>query len=57
MNLRDLDIPMNEFDRNMERLVLYSCEDISHFFSPRPMTVEQCEKIFRYAYEGKDIDF
>lgn len=57
LNLKDLDIPADEFDKNMENLVLYSCEDICHFFSPRPMTTDQCEKIFRYAYEGKDVDF
>ncbi|UCD85395.1 MAG: iron-containing alcohol dehydrogenase, partial [Deltaproteobacteria bacterium] len=57
LSLKDLDISADEFDKNMEKLVLYSCEDICHFFSPRPMTADQCEKIFRYAYEGKDIDF
>jgi pyruvate-formate lyase-activating enzyme len=31
--------------------------DIAGFLSPRPVTQAQCEKIFRYAYEGKDIDF
>ncbi len=57
LNLKDLGIPADEFDKNMEKLVLYSCEDICHFFSPRPMTMDQCERIFRYAYEGKDVDF
>jgi hypothetical protein len=41
----------------MKELVLYSIEDPSAFSSPRPITAEQCEKLFRYAYEGKDIDF
>lgn len=57
LSLKDLGIPAEEFKKNMEKLVLYSCEDISHFFSPRPMTTEQCERIFSYAYEGKDVDF
>jgi hypothetical protein len=31
--------------------------DISSILSPRPVTVAQCRKIMRYAYDGKDIDF
>jgi hypothetical protein len=38
-------------------LVQYTCEDIDTLFSPRPMTPMQCEKIFRYAHAGTDIDF
>ena len=55
--LKDLGIPADEFERQMETLVLYSMEDIDSVFSPRPMTPAQCEKIFRYAYDGRDIDF
>jgi alcohol dehydrogenase class IV len=57
LNLKDLGIPAKEFDRQMEMLVLYSTEDIDSVFTPRPMTPAQCEKILRYAYDGKDIDF
>jgi alcohol dehydrogenase class IV len=57
LSLKELNIPADEFEKNMEKLVLYSCEDICHFFSPRPMTADQCERIFSYAYEGKDVDF
>jgi alcohol dehydrogenase class IV len=57
LNIRDLGISEDQFNDNLEKLVLYTVEDISSFMSPRPMTQEQCEKIFRYAYEGKDIDF
>jgi alcohol dehydrogenase class IV len=57
LNLKDLGISKSDFEKKMEQLVLYTIEDIDTFFSPRPMTADQCEKIFRYAYEGKDIDF
>jgi alcohol dehydrogenase class IV len=57
LNLKDLGISKGDFKKNMENLVLYAVEDISTYYSPRPMTAEQCEKIFLYAYDGKDIDF
>jgi len=57
VDLKGLGISSEAFDQQMDKLVAYSIEDPSTFSSPRPMTPEQCEKIFRYAYEGKDIDF
>jgi hypothetical protein len=57
LNLKELGIKADEFDQKMETLVLYTMEDIDTFFSPRPITAAQCEKILRYAYDGKDIDF
>jgi alcohol dehydrogenase class IV len=57
LNLRDLGISRTDFEKNMEKLVLFTVEDIDSYFSPRPMTADQCEQIFRYAYEGKDVDF
>jgi alcohol dehydrogenase class IV len=57
LKLKDLGISKSDFKKKMEDLVLYTVEDIDSYFSPRPMTADQCEKIFQYAYEGKDIDF
>jgi alcohol dehydrogenase class IV len=57
LSLKELGISKKEFDEKMETLVLYTVEDIDSVFSPRPMTPAQCEKIFRYAYDGMDIDF
>jgi alcohol dehydrogenase class IV len=57
LNLKDLGIPENEFEQNLENFALYTVEDIATFFSPRPITLNQCKRILRYAYEGKDIDF
>ena len=56
-NLKGLGIEKKAFKDNMEKLVLYSIEDIDTFFTPRPITKDQCKKILMYAYEGKDIDF
>jgi alcohol dehydrogenase class IV len=57
LSLKELGIPRDEFERQMGALVTYSVEDIDTVFSPRPITEAQCEKMFWYAYEGKDIDF
>lgn len=57
LNLKDMGIDASDFDQKMEKLVLYTIEDIDSFFSPRPITKAECEKILRYAYEGKIIDF
>ena len=57
LNLKDLDISEENLEKNMEKLALFTHEDIDSVFSPRPITIDQCKKIFRYAFEGKDIDF
>lgn len=63
---RQLDVPLDlagagisseDLETRMDMLVQYTCEDIDTLFSPRPMTPMQCEKIFRYAHAGTDIDF
>lgn len=64
--LRELDVPTDlkgigitreQLDKNMKKLVIDSIEDPDTFGSPRWMTEEQCEKLFLYAFEGKDVDF
>ncbi|MBW1815848.1 MAG: iron-containing alcohol dehydrogenase [Deltaproteobacteria bacterium] len=64
--LTELDVPLTlkgfgieqaDFEAKLPKLVEYSYGDISCYLSPRPITAEQCEKVMRYAYEGKDIDF
>jgi alcohol dehydrogenase class IV len=57
LSLKELGISQKEFNEQMETLVLYTVEDVDTVFSPRPMTAAECEKIFRYAYDGMDIDF
>jgi len=57
LNLKDLDISEENLEKNMEKLALFTYEDIDSIFSPRPITIDQCKKIFQYTFEGKDIDF
>jgi len=55
--IKDMGISKEDFEQKIDKLVLFTIEDISSFASPRPITATQCEKIFRYSYEGKPIDF
>jgi alcohol dehydrogenase class IV len=57
LSLKELGISKKDFDAQMETMIPYTMEDIDTIFSPRPMTAAECEKIFRYAYDGMDIDF
>lgn len=57
LSLKGLGLAPDKFEERMEKLVLYAHEDIDTFFTPRPITKAQVEQVFRYAYEGKDVDF
>ena len=57
LNLADMGVSREKMESQMETLVKYTLEDISTLFSPRPISEEECAKVFRYAHEGKDIDF
>lgn len=57
LKLKDFGITQEDFEAKLPKLVEYAFGDISCYLSPRPITMAQCEKIMRYAYEGKDIDF
>jgi alcohol dehydrogenase class IV len=57
LNLADMGISGTEMESKMETLVQYTIEDISTLFSPRPITEKECARLFRYAHEGRDIDF
>ena len=57
LKLRDFGIAPEDFEAKLPKLVEYSYGDIDCYLSPRPITADQCERVFKYAYEGKDIDF
>ena len=57
ITLKDLGISKEDFEKNLQRLMVYAYEDPSNFQNPRPITIGEYEKFFRYAYEGKDVDF
>ena len=57
LSLKEMNLDEGEFNRHMEEMVLFACEDIDTFFSPRPITPAECERLFRCAWEGRDVDF
>ncbi|MHA1379431.1 MAG: iron-containing alcohol dehydrogenase [Candidatus Helarchaeota archaeon] len=50
-------VEKEEFDKNFNKLVEFAFSDVATGINPRPTTKEDFEKIFKYAYEGKKIDF
>ncbi|MDP2920149.1 MAG: iron-containing alcohol dehydrogenase [Dehalococcoidia bacterium] len=57
LTLEGLGITREQLAANMKKLVIDSLEDPDTFGSPRWITEEQCEKLFWYTFEGKDVDF
>ncbi len=57
LKLEDFGITTADFEAKLPKLAELAHGDISSILSPRPVTVAQCEKIMRYAYDGKNIDF
>lgn len=57
LTLSDMGITSAQMEEKMAILVQYTCEDIDTLFSPRPMTAAECERIFRCAHAGRDVDF
>jgi alcohol dehydrogenase class IV len=57
LTLKELGISRADFDRQFDKLVKFAVEDVDCYLSPRPITAAQCAQVFRYAYDGRDIDF
>ncbi len=57
MNLKELGISREDFDKNLSMLVNLCFQSSSSVMSPRSPNTEDYKRIFTYAYEGKDIDF
>ncbi|SMD11789.1 hypothetical protein SAMN02746065_13811 [Desulfocicer vacuolatum DSM 3385] len=57
LTIKDLGISEETFEEKLPQLVELSFGDVCALIGPRPVSASQCEKIMRYAYEGKDIDF
>jgi len=57
LTLKDMGISREAFDTHFDRLVKFAFEDVDCYLSPRPITSAQCARVFRYAYDGRDIDF
>jgi len=56
-NSKGLGISRPDFDAQFDKLVKFAFEDVDCYLSPRPITAAQCAQVFRYAYDGRDIDF
>lgn len=55
--LEGFGIHSHDLEAQMPKLVKYAYEDVDTYFSPRPVTPLQCEKLFRYAHQGREVDF
>ncbi len=56
-SFKELGISKEDFEKNLDILVDLVYQDSSGVMAPRSASGDQFKKIFRYAYEGKDIDF
>jgi len=56
-NLKNPVISKEEYYKNLKVLAKYAELDIVSLLSPRHLNTEILEKIFEYAWDGKDIDF
>ncbi len=57
LTLKAMGISRKDFEANLDKLVQYAYEDVDGYMSTRPIAASQCAQIFKYAYEGRDIDF
>lgn len=56
-NLQEISISKNELEQKLDTLVKLCFQDASGSMSPRLPSKADFENLYRYAYEGKDIDF
>ncbi len=57
LSIKEAGIPSDKFDSSMQKLVDNTVADASLISTLRIPSEAETEKIFRYAYEGKSIDF
>ena len=57
LSIKEIGIPADSFDSSLEKLVDNAFADSQIVTTVRPPSTEETEKFFRYAYEGKSIDF
>ena len=55
--IKELNISKQDLEDNMDTMVNFCFQDASGVMSPRPPFKEDYERLYQYAYEGKDIDF
>jgi alcohol dehydrogenase class IV len=57
LTIEELGILPEEFEAELERLIENAEADTQTLTSPRIPSTEEFEKLFRYAYEGRRVDF
>jgi alcohol dehydrogenase class IV len=57
LTLAEMGIPAADLEARMDTLVRYTREDVDTLFSPRPISPEECARIFRCAHAGEAVDF
>jgi alcohol dehydrogenase class IV len=57
LSIKELGIPSDSFDNSMKKLVDNTMADASLIPSARLPSKKETENFFRYAYDGKSIDF
>ena len=55
--LVDTGVSREEMDKNMGNLINLCFQSSSLTMAPRSANAEELQKLFEYAYEGKDVDF
>ncbi len=55
--LSDLGISKEDLEKNLDLLISICYQDPSGVLTPRTPSAKEYEKLFRYAYDGEDIDF
>lgn len=56
-SIKDLGIKKKDFEERFEELVNKAVTDYCTPMNPRKVSKEDCQNLYEYAYEGKDIDF
>lgn len=57
LSIKEMSISSDNFNSSLKKLVDNAMADVSLMFTARKPSAEESEKFFRYAYEGKSIDF
>ena len=53
----DTEVSKEEMEDNLDKLVELSFQDPTCTMAPRSPNGDQIKELYRYAYEGKDVDF
>ncbi len=55
--LKETGVSEEDFEKNLKTLILLCFQDSTGVLGPRAPSRDEFERLFRYAYEGKDVDF